>query len=248
MPRWEWGAYTVAALLAAWATALRPFAMHSLDRRQESPELEIDARRILGNAGEMGHHPNQLDLRNATDGVQECFDSRREQALAVHPAVDLEVHATLEARAPELRQDRRHVVAHHREVHALMSHLLVLVETVERAHDQDHSNEAGVAQRHGFFGGRDRHSVCAGRHHRPGDGQRAVAVTVGLHRDEQTSARAQERRQVGYVASDSRQIYQDAAARGSLHRPKRLTQERAVTKLFPSGRADNQVGWQAVLC
>ena len=43
-------------------------------------------------------------------------------------------------------------------------HLLVLVEAVERAHDQDHVAEAGVTQGDGFLGGRHRHPVRPCRH------------------------------------------------------------------------------------
>ena len=119
----------------------------------------------------------------------------------------------LEAGAPELGQHLGHVVAHHGEIHAPAGHLLVLVEAVERAHDQDHVGEAGVAQRDRFLGGRDRHPVGARRHHRPGHGQRAMAVAVGLDGDEHAGAGAEEGGQVGDVASDRGQIYEDAAAR-----------------------------------
>ena len=113
----------------------RPFAAHLLHRREEAPQLHVDGGRVLGDAGEVGHHAGELDLGDAPDGLKEGADRRREEPLTVHPAVDLEVHPSVKAGPLQLGQDLRHMVAHNGEVNAPVGHLLVLIEAVERAHD-----------------------------------------------------------------------------------------------------------------
>ncbi len=128
----------MAALLAACTVARGHSRRTCSTAGQEALQLSVDGGRILGDAGEVGHDADELDLGDAPDGLEESVDGRREQALAVHPAVDLEVNPGPQAGALEVGEDVGHVVAHHGEIHVLVGHLLVLVEAVERAHDQDH--------------------------------------------------------------------------------------------------------------
>ena len=93
-----------------------PLAAHLLHRREEALQLHVDGGRVLGDAGEVGHDARQLDLGDAADGLQEGADLRREEALAVHAAVDLQVDLGVQAGAPQVGQHLGHVVAHHGEV------------------------------------------------------------------------------------------------------------------------------------
>ena len=222
MSKWESGTWTVAALLAACTVARGHSRCTSLNRREEALDLHLDGRRILGDAGEVGHDADELDLGDAPDGLEEASTDSGKRPWRFMP---LSILRCTRARTPEPAEGRDlgHVVAHHGEVDASAGHLLVLVQAVERPHDQDHAREAGVAQGDGFLGGSHRHAVGAGRHHRSGDGEGAVAVAVGLDGHEHAGARPEKGGEVGDVAAYRCQIYEYAAARRRLHRRKRLT-------------------------
>ena len=44
---------------------------------QKAAELEVDGGRVLGDAGEVGHHAHQVDLGDAPDGVKKRADLGR---------------------------------------------------------------------------------------------------------------------------------------------------------------------------
>ena len=159
----------------------------------------------------------------------------REEALAVHAAVDLEVHAGLQAGAAQAGQKGRHVVADHGEVHALSGPSPRTGRSCRGAHDQDAACEPGVAKSHRLFGRGHRHPMGAGRQGGAGHRQGAVAVAVGLDGHQHAAARGEQGAQVGHVVADGGQVYEYAASRRGLHRSK------ANTPAGPRALGDPQV-------
>jgi hypothetical protein len=105
------------------------------------------------------------------------------------------------------------VVTDHREIDALQGHFLVLIEAVERAHDQDGGVEPGITKSDRLLGGGDGYPVRARRHDRAGHGKHAVPISVGLDRDEHAGPRSKRDEQASHVVADGGQVYEYAASR-----------------------------------
>ena len=94
----------------------RPRRFHQANHREKLTKLEVDRRRVLSSAGEVGHGSDELHRVGAANGAQEGRHLLWTQALPVHAAVDFQVDPRLASAEAQIQHHLRHLLADHREL------------------------------------------------------------------------------------------------------------------------------------